>query len=227
MSKHFKTVPVYPTYLMIGAGARAVLAAWEKDRNLNSLDTVKVAYAAMLAAAPSVATNTGQNPVRDALNAILECDITGGGVIRAQKLARAASPAIDAAPERLPSAPTLEMITAYLTAQHDAAMSTDRAFGVSDPRENFKAGYRAMLATLSAQNRGEEAADSERLDFMLDNKAFTVRCNRDGSITQYQLMTQDEDENYHVLHDEHRFYNTERDAIDAALSQANKGNGNG
>lgn len=58
--------------------------------------------------------------------------------------------------------------------------------------------------------------ESARLDFMLANDAFTVRCNRDGSILQYQLMTQDEDENYHVLHDEHRFYNTERDAIDAA-----------
>jgi hypothetical protein len=60
-------------------------------------------------------------------------------------------------------------------------------------------------------------AESARLDFMLANDAFTVRCNRDGSILQYQLMTQDEDENYHVLHDEHRFYNTERDAIDAAI----------
>lgn len=60
-------------------------------------------------------------------------------------------------------------------------------------------------------------ADTARLDFMLANDAFTVRCNRDGSILQYQLMTQDEDENYHVLHDEHRFYNTERDAIDAAI----------
>ncbi|WCM21382.1 hypothetical protein NDK50_08020 [Paraburkholderia bryophila] len=62
--------------------------------------------------------------------------------------------------------------------------------------------------------------DSARLDFMLDNDAFTVRCNRDGSILQYQLMTQDEDENYHVLHDEHRFYNTEREAIDAARKEA-------
>jgi hypothetical protein len=59
--------------------------------------------------------------------------------------------------------------------------------------------------------------DTERLDFMLANSAFTVRCNRDGSILQYQLMTQDEDENYHVLHNERRFYNTEREAIDAAI----------
>jgi hypothetical protein len=63
--------------------------------------------------------------------------------------------------------------------------------------------------------------DTERLDFMLSSSAFTVLCNRDGSILQYQLMTQDEDENYHVLHDEHRFFNTERDAIDAAINRAN------
>jgi hypothetical protein len=61
--------------------------------------------------------------------------------------------------------------------------------------------------------------ESARLNFMLENDAFTVQCNRDGSILQYQLMTQDEDENYHVLHDEHRFYNTERDAIDAARGE--------
>lgn len=68
---------------------------------------------------------------------------------------------------------------------------------------------------LEAEVRGLRE-ESARLDFMLANDAFTVRRNRDGSILQYQLMTQDEDENYHVLHDEHRFYNTEREAIDAA-----------
>lgn len=55
-------VPVDPTHLMIGAGARAVLAAWEENRNLNSLETVKIAYAAMLGAAtpaPSVADAAG------------------------------------------------------------------------------------------------------------------------------------------------------------------------
>lgn len=53
MSTPSKLVPTDPTYLMIGAGARAVLAAWEKNKNLNSLDTVKIAYAAMLDAAPT------------------------------------------------------------------------------------------------------------------------------------------------------------------------------
>lgn len=72
-----------------------------------------------------------------------------------------------------------------------------------------------LTAELEAAKR-----DTDRLDFMLSNDAFTVTCNRDGSILQYQLMTQDEDENYHVLHNERRFYNTERDAIDAAIECA-------
>jgi hypothetical protein len=74
-----------------------------------------------------------------------------------------------------------------------------------------------MLALIAEVRALRE--ESARLNFMLENDAFTVQCNRDGSILQYQLMTQDEDENYHVLHDEHRFYNTERDAIDAARGE--------
>lgn len=54
MSNPLKLVPTDPTYFMIGAGARAVLAAWEQNKNLNSLETVKIAYAAMLEAAPAI-----------------------------------------------------------------------------------------------------------------------------------------------------------------------------
>lgn len=81
-------------------------------------------------------------------------------------------------------------------------------------------------AILQAATR-DALDDTARLDFMLANDAFTVLCNRDGSIKKYQLMTQDEDENYHVLHNEQRFYNAERDAIDAAIAaSAPKGDGN-
>lgn len=77
-------------------------------------------------------------------------------------------------------------------------------------------------AAIDAAGASEgDVLDTKRLDFMLEHDAFTVRCNRDGSILQYQLMTQDEDENYHVLHDEHRFFNSERDAIDAAIAKEN------
>lgn len=46
----------------------------------------------------------------------------------------------------VPVKPTLEMTAAYLEAQGAAAMGTDRAFGVSDPKQNFAIGYSAMLA---------------------------------------------------------------------------------
>jgi hypothetical protein len=88
-----------------------------------------------------------------------------------------------------------------------------------DARVAFRdAANPAAILALIAEVRALRE-ESLRLDFVLANDAFTVRCNRDGSILQYQLMTQDEDENYQVLHDEHRFYNTEREAIDAARAK--------
>lgn len=62
--------------------------------------------------------------------------------------------------------------------------------------------------------------DAERLDWVLNNDAFMVWTKRDGSILQCQAYTQDEDEEYHVLSGEHRYFNTPRDAIDAAMSAA-------
>lgn len=59
--------------------------------------------------------------------------------------------------------------------------------------------------------------DTARLDFVLEKWAFVVWCNRDGSIKQCQLMTQSEDEEYIALSGADRFFNTERDAIDAAM----------
>ena len=62
----------------------------------------------------------------------------------------------------------------------------------------------------------EDARDATRLDFLIEKDAFIVWTDRDGSIRQCQLLTQDEDENYHVLSGEHRYFNTPREAIDAA-----------
>lgn len=70
-----------------------------------------------------------------------------------------------------------------------------------------------LAAPIQAQ---EDARDAERLDFVLDESAFIVSTTRDGSIRQCQLCTQDDDENYIVLSGEHRYFNTPREAIDAA-----------
>jgi hypothetical protein len=63
------------------------------------------------------------------------------------------------------------------------------------------------------------ATEEARLDFVLAQGAFIVWTMRDGSIRQCQLWNQDEDEGYHFLSGEHKFFNTEREAIDAAMAQ--------
>ncbi|WP_258178881.1 hypothetical protein [Burkholderia multivorans] len=63
------------------------------------------------------------------------------------------------------------------------------------------------------------AADTERLDFLIDRQAWVQWVMRDGSIRQCQVYDQDEDENYHILSGDDRYFNTPRAAIDAAISQ--------
>lgn len=62
--------------------------------------------------------------------------------------------------------------------------------------------------------------DAERLDFMIKNLAWAQSFERDGSIPQYRLMTQNEDEDYVFMSGEDRYFNTPRDAIDAAMEQS-------
>jgi hypothetical protein len=60
--------------------------------------------------------------------------------------------------------------------------------------------------------------DTERLDFVLSRMAFIVWTWRDSSIRQCQLLIQDEDENFEALSGPDKYFNTERDAIDAAIA---------
>ena len=59
-------------------------------------------------------------------------------------------------------------------------------------------------------------ADAERLDFVLANSAFIQTTASEGRPNTYQLLTQDEDENYIVLSGEGVWFPTHRAAIDAA-----------
>ena len=61
-----------------------------------------------------------------------------------------------------------------------------------------------------------ESEDTKRLDFMIEQQAWIQWTVRDGSIRQCQVYIQDEDENYHILSGENRYFNTPREAIDAA-----------
>ena len=59
-------------------------------------------------------------------------------------------------------------------------------------------------------------ADAERLDFVLANSAFIQITPSEGRTDTFQLLTQDEDENYIVLSGEGVWFPTHRAAIDAA-----------
>ena len=78
---------------------------------------------------------------------------------------------------------------------------------------------RLRVAAQSGQRAGV-AEDTARLDWVLANDAFMVWTKRDGAILQCQVYTQDEDEEYHVLSGDARYFNTPREAIDAAMLAA-------
>ncbi|SMG01234.1 FIG00461683: hypothetical protein [Burkholderia singularis] len=61
-----------------------------------------------------------------------------------------------------------------------------------------------------------EVTDTERLDWLIAQQAWIQWTVRDGSIRQCQVYDQDEDENYHILSGDDRYFNTPREAIDAA-----------
>ncbi|MDN7549119.1 hypothetical protein [Burkholderia cenocepacia] len=78
-----------------------------------------------------------------------------------------------------------------------------------------------VLATQQPEPR-DEVTDTERLDWLIDQQAWIQWTMRDGSIRQCQVYDQDEDENYHILSGDDRYFNTPREAIDAARAGENQ-----
>ncbi|WP_081077559.1 hypothetical protein [Burkholderia cepacia] len=77
-----------------------------------------------------------------------------------------------------------------------------------------------ILALLApTQQPSGEVTDTERLDWLIEQQAWIQWTVRDESIRQCQVYDQDEDENYHVLSGDDRYFNTPREAIDAARAQ--------
>lgn len=74
------------------------------------------------------------------------------------------------------------------------------------------------LELLLDQNVEGKLTDTERLDFLIENQAWVQWTTRDGSITQCQVWDQDPDEEYHILSGDDRYFNTPREAIDAAIA---------
>lgn len=67
--------------------------------------------------------------------------------------------------------------------------------------------------------------DTERLDFLIDQRVWVQWTLRDGSIRQCQVYDQNEDEEYIVVSGENRYFNTPREAIDAAIASPRSGDG--
>lgn len=79
--------------------------------------------------------------------------------------------------------------------------------------------YEPWGATPVAQ-AGADARDAARLDFMIERQCWIQWTHRDGSILQCQVYDQDEDEEYHILSGDERYFNTPREAIDAAMKRS-------
>lgn len=90
-----------------------------------------------------------------------------------------------------------------------------RAAGVLEANDSyFEAGkLRAILATAPRD-------DTAMLEWLIEKQAWIQWENRDGSILQCQVYDQDEDEEYHILSGEGRYFNTPRDAIRAAMDRS-------
>jgi hypothetical protein len=82
----------------------------------------------------------------------------------------------------------------------------------------------AMLAAQpseqAAGGQGLTDADTKRLDFMIANDAFIVKVADKGNFLGFQLMTQNDDEEYIELSGECEVFRTERAAIDMAMDIA-------
>jgi len=68
------------------------------------------------------------------------------------------------------------------------------------------------------QNKLQET--KAKLDFVINNYAFIMEQTADTERPTYQLWTQNEDEEYIVLHDKDKFFPTKLEAVEAAMLSA-------
>ncbi len=96
-------------------------------------------------------------------------------------------------------------------------MKQERDLALADNERNLNTleANRLTIDRLTAECE-RLRADAERLDFVLANSAFIQTTASEGRPNTYQLLTQDEDENYIVLSGEGVWFPTHRAAIDAA-----------
>jgi len=121
--------------------------------------------------------------------------------------------------------PALEVARKVLATQQpeprDAIARSKRILDLVDsyhenPTQHTRTALRAALMDEFQPEPRAEVTDTERLDWLIEQQAWIQWTVRDGSIRQCQVFDQDEDENYHILSGEDRYFNTPREAIDAA-----------
>ena len=88
----------------------------------------------------------------------------------------------------------------------------------NDDNDKINAALTAGRAALANAERVEPV--TQRLDFMFLYDAFLSRTKTDANTIAYQLLAQDEDEDYVVLSGEDKFFPTGRAAVDAAREKA-------
>ena len=89
-------------------------------------------------------------------------------------------------------------------------------------------GYAAAFVDDYANHRtcnSSATSDAAMLDFVITNLAWIQTVNQGDSESGFQCWTQDEDENYIVLSGRDEFFDTEREAIDAAIAAGGSQNG--
>ncbi|WP_223275124.1 hypothetical protein [Delftia tsuruhatensis] len=201
----WRLVPANPTDAMLGAAQKAWLA--------DPLRRSSTLYVAALAAAPQ-APRLGEDALHLLRRLLSNQHTLTGPEFRAEleKIVAEESARHAAAPQA-PAAPSPGM-TPRDKATQDQIASVMLQHGTPEQQSQALA-YASGEAPAAP---AVDAADSARLDFVLQKDAFIVWTDRDDTIRQCQLMTQDEDEHYHVISGEHRFFNTPRQAIDAAIA---------
>ncbi len=113
----------------------------------------------------------------------------------------------------------LRMIVDKINAEGPAAKDW-RGFNQLCELAELELSYAAPPAPSVADAAG--ASDTERLDFVIENNAFLVWCERDGSIVQCQLYKGDDDENVWPICGDDKYFNSPREAIDAAIAKESK-----
>jgi hypothetical protein len=97
-----------------------------------------------------------------------------------------------------------------------AALSDEQMLAAFNSADSVIDGLHEVLRRAAPS---EDKRDSERLDWLIDRQAWIQWTVRDGSIRQCQVYDQDEDEEYHILSGDDRYFDTPRAAIDAAIAK--------